>query len=163
MISSTARPPNSTAVMIRCFAHRGMSKYSEISGSCCSRDINKTTPIHPIIKPEMCCSFISHFTPKETIIQGSRHGSFPGRSSASTSPGRTLPGLDRTQYCFGVQKRQSSFRMERNRTRMVVATTDPFCHLDYLVWTTDLVLAKRVRYPCHLTTQIGNMSVKFRI
>ncbi|KAF2618970.1 hypothetical protein F2Q68_00040055 [Brassica cretica] len=29
----------------------------------------------------------------------------------STSPGRALPGLDRTQYRFGVQKRQSSFRM----------------------------------------------------
>uniref|UniRef100_A0A0D2ZRP4 Uncharacterized protein n=1 Tax=Brassica oleracea var. oleracea TaxID=109376 RepID=A0A0D2ZRP4_BRAOL len=30
----------------------------------------------------------------------------------STSPGRALPGLDRTQYRFGVQKRQGSFRME---------------------------------------------------
>ncbi|CAF1710113.1 unnamed protein product [Brassica napus] len=29
----------------------------------------------------------------------------------STSPGRALPGLDGTQYRFGVQKRQSSFRM----------------------------------------------------
>ncbi|KAF3582851.1 hypothetical protein DY000_02032543 [Brassica cretica] len=43
----------------------------------------------------------------------------------STSPGRALPGLDRTQYRFGVQKKQSSFRMEGNRTRMVVATTGP--------------------------------------
>ncbi|WZZ31677.1 hypothetical protein YC2023_015078 [Brassica napus] len=43
----------------------------------------------------------------------------------STSSGKVLPGLDRTQYRFGVQKRQSSFRMEGNRTRMVVATTDP--------------------------------------
>ncbi|WZZ26983.1 hypothetical protein YC2023_010384 [Brassica napus] len=52
----------------------------------------------------------------------------------STSPGRALPGLDRTQYRFGVQKRQGSFRMGGNRTRMVVATTDPSCHLDYLGW-----------------------------
>ncbi|CAN6848250.1 unnamed protein product, partial [Brassica oleracea] len=29
----------------------------------------------------------------------------------STSPGRALPGLDRTQYRFDVQKRQGSFRM----------------------------------------------------
>ncbi|CAF1919307.1 unnamed protein product, partial [Brassica oleracea var. botrytis] len=29
----------------------------------------------------------------------------------STSSGRILPGLDRTQYRFGVQKRQGSFRM----------------------------------------------------
>ncbi|WZZ26982.1 hypothetical protein YC2023_010383 [Brassica napus] len=53
----------------------------------------------------------------------------------STSSGRALPGLDRTQHRFGIQKRQSSFRMGGNRTRMVVATTGPSCHLDYLVRT----------------------------
>ncbi|CAF1917061.1 unnamed protein product, partial [Brassica oleracea] len=40
----------------------------------------------------------------------------------STSPGRTLPGLDRTQYRFGVQKRQDSFRMERE------SNPDGGCH-----------------------------------
>ncbi|KAF3583896.1 hypothetical protein F2Q69_00029795 [Brassica cretica] len=40
----------------------------------------------------------------------------------STSPGRALPGLDRTQYRFGVQKRQSSFRMGRE------SNPDGGCH-----------------------------------
>ncbi|WZZ25233.1 hypothetical protein YC2023_008634 [Brassica napus] len=40
----------------------------------------------------------------------------------STSPGRALPGLDRTQYRFGVQKRQGSFRMERK------SNPDGNCH-----------------------------------
>ncbi|CAF2056249.1 unnamed protein product [Brassica napus] len=67
-------------------------------------------------------------------------GHSPGSGQQrSTSPGRALPGLDRTQYRFGVQKRQGSFRMGGgNRTRMVVATTGPSCHLDYLVRTETL-------------------------
>ncbi|KAF2565016.1 hypothetical protein F2Q70_00017032 [Brassica cretica] len=40
----------------------------------------------------------------------------------STSPGRALPWLDRTQYRFGVQKRQSSFRMGRE------SNPDGGCH-----------------------------------
>ncbi|CAN6999907.1 unnamed protein product, partial [Brassica oleracea var. botrytis] len=40
----------------------------------------------------------------------------------STSPGRVLPGLDRTQYRFGVQKRQGSFRMGRK------SNPDGGCH-----------------------------------
>uniref|UniRef100_A0A0D3B4A8 Uncharacterized protein n=1 Tax=Brassica oleracea var. oleracea TaxID=109376 RepID=A0A0D3B4A8_BRAOL len=40
----------------------------------------------------------------------------------STSPGRTLPGLDQTPYRFGVQKRQGSFRMERE------SNPDGGCH-----------------------------------
>ncbi|CAF1800977.1 unnamed protein product [Brassica napus] len=40
----------------------------------------------------------------------------------STSPGRTLPRLDRTQYRFGVQKRQGSFRMGRE------SNPDGGCH-----------------------------------
>ena len=40
----------------------------------------------------------------------------------STSPGRALPGLDRTQYRFGVQKRQGSFRMGRE------SNPDGGCH-----------------------------------
>ncbi|CAF2077884.1 unnamed protein product [Brassica napus] len=40
----------------------------------------------------------------------------------STSPGRAIPGLDRTQYRFGVQKRQNSFRMGRE------SNPDGGCH-----------------------------------
>ncbi|KAF3594438.1 hypothetical protein DY000_02023604 [Brassica cretica] len=40
----------------------------------------------------------------------------------STSSGRALPGLDRIQYCFGVQKRQGSFRMEEE------SNPDGGCH-----------------------------------
>ncbi|KAH0882568.1 hypothetical protein HID58_058664 [Brassica napus] len=40
----------------------------------------------------------------------------------STSPGRAVPGLDRIQYRFGVQKRQGSFRMERK------SNPDGGCH-----------------------------------
>ncbi|CAN6921988.1 unnamed protein product, partial [Brassica oleracea] len=40
----------------------------------------------------------------------------------STSSGRALPGLDRTQYRFGVQKRQDSFRMGRE------SNPDGGCH-----------------------------------
>ncbi|CAN6866721.1 unnamed protein product, partial [Brassica oleracea] len=40
----------------------------------------------------------------------------------STSPGRALPGLDRTQYHFGVQKRQGSFRIGRE------SNPDGGCH-----------------------------------
>ncbi|CAN6983136.1 unnamed protein product, partial [Brassica oleracea var. botrytis] len=40
----------------------------------------------------------------------------------STSPGRALPRLDRTQYRFGVQKRQSSLRMRRE------SNPDGGCH-----------------------------------
>ncbi|CAF2107492.1 unnamed protein product, partial [Brassica oleracea var. botrytis] len=40
----------------------------------------------------------------------------------STLPGRALPGLDRTQYRFGVQKRQGSFRMGRE------SNPDGGCH-----------------------------------
>ncbi|KAF3566351.1 hypothetical protein DY000_02011777 [Brassica cretica] len=58
-----------------------------------------------------------------------------------TSPGRILPELDRTQYRFGVQKRQGSFRMGGNRTRMVVATTGPSCHLDYFVRTIETLFS----------------------
>ncbi|WZZ27254.1 hypothetical protein YC2023_010655 [Brassica napus] len=40
----------------------------------------------------------------------------------STSPGRTLLGLGRTQYRFGVQKRHGSFRMGRE------SNPDGGCH-----------------------------------
>ncbi|KAL0645031.1 hypothetical protein Bca4012_043322 [Brassica carinata] len=40
----------------------------------------------------------------------------------STSPGRALPWLDRTQYRFGVQKRQGSFRIGRE------SNPDGGCH-----------------------------------
>ncbi|CAF2053868.1 unnamed protein product, partial [Brassica oleracea var. botrytis] len=40
----------------------------------------------------------------------------------STSSGRALPGLDRTQYRFGVQKRHGSFRMGRE------SNPDGGCH-----------------------------------
>ncbi|KAH0881266.1 hypothetical protein HID58_068660, partial [Brassica napus] len=40
----------------------------------------------------------------------------------STSPGKAVPGLDRTQYHFGVQKRQDSFRMGRE------SNPDGGCH-----------------------------------
>ncbi|CAF1716196.1 hypothetical protein YC2023_113459 [Brassica napus] len=40
----------------------------------------------------------------------------------STSPGRAIPGLDRTQYRFGVQKRQGSFSMGRE------SNPDSDCH-----------------------------------
>ncbi|KAF3589794.1 hypothetical protein F2Q69_00032316 [Brassica cretica] len=40
----------------------------------------------------------------------------------STSPGRALPGLDRTQYRFGIQKRQGSFRMGKE------SNPDGGCH-----------------------------------
>ncbi|KAL0823079.1 hypothetical protein Bca101_046756 [Brassica carinata] len=40
----------------------------------------------------------------------------------STSPGRALPELDRTQYRFGVQKRQGSFRMGKE------SNPDGGCH-----------------------------------
>ncbi|CAF1919858.1 unnamed protein product, partial [Brassica napus] len=56
----------------------------------------------------------------------------------STSSGRVLPGLDRTQYRFGVQKRQGSFRMGResnpdggchHRPRPATWTTSSGCQL----------------------------------
>ncbi|KAL0787995.1 hypothetical protein Bca101_004241 [Brassica carinata] len=78
----------------------------------------------------------------------------------STSPGRALPGLDRTQYRFGVQKRQGSFRIGENRTRMVVATTGPSCHLDYLV-RTRLVFLKpfqlSIREPMEYRPETDNI------
>ncbi|WZZ36603.1 hypothetical protein YC2023_020004 [Brassica napus] len=40
----------------------------------------------------------------------------------STSPGRVLPGLNRTQYHFGVQKKQGSFRIGRE------SNPDGGCH-----------------------------------
>ncbi|KAF3551312.1 hypothetical protein DY000_02009906 [Brassica cretica] len=44
------------------------------------------------------------------------------RRQRSTSSGRALPELDRTQYRFGVQKRQGSFRMGRK------SNPDGGCH-----------------------------------
>ncbi|CAN6823036.1 unnamed protein product [Brassica oleracea] len=49
----------------------------------------------------------------------------------STSPGRALPGLDRTQYRFGVQKRQGSFRMGREPGWWLPPQTRP------ATWTTS--------------------------
>ncbi|KAF3557249.1 hypothetical protein F2Q69_00011112 [Brassica cretica] len=40
----------------------------------------------------------------------------------STSPGRALAGLDRTQYRFDVQKRQGSFRIQKE------SNPDGGCH-----------------------------------
>ncbi|KAF3513692.1 hypothetical protein F2Q69_00000004 [Brassica cretica] len=51
------------------------------------------------------CEWIIHGFPASRVIPVN-----PVRQR-STSPGRALPGLDRTQYRFGVQKRQGSFRM----------------------------------------------------
>uniref|UniRef100_A0A0D3ECR5 Uncharacterized protein n=1 Tax=Brassica oleracea var. oleracea TaxID=109376 RepID=A0A0D3ECR5_BRAOL len=58
----------------------------------------------------------------ETGFPASRITPLGPARQRSTSPGRALPGLDRTQYRFGVQKRQGSFRMERE------SNPDGGCH-----------------------------------
>ncbi|CAN6848409.1 unnamed protein product [Brassica oleracea] len=50
---------------------------------------------------------------RQTGFPASRIISLGPVRQRSTSPGRALPRLYRTQYRFGVQKRQGSFRMGR--------------------------------------------------
>ncbi|KAL0755692.1 hypothetical protein Bca101_093360 [Brassica carinata] len=55
-------------------------------------------------------------------VEGVPPRSFPGRSKEWSTSREKLYWLDRTQYRFGVQKRQGSFRMERE------SNPDGGCH-----------------------------------